>query len=148
MASTAETRPARRAGTAALTSSVAEARSTVSQRHHGRTTSVTAVSVPTMRAQPVPVTAKAAAAPAIPSATPSGMPTSPNAHDCTRTAPLSWRREAPSEESRPNWRVRSETEMVKAFEMRLTAATTITVASVAANMPRLSKTRRSPVSPS
>ena len=78
---------------------------------------------------------------------PSGMPTAPRTAASTSTVCLSWRLDAPSEESRPNCRVRSETEMVKALVIRLTAAATTTAASVAANMPSVLKMRRSGAGP-
>ena len=132
MASTAETRLARRAGAKALASSVTAESPTASARSAGATTRLTEVVSRSIAVQPSAVTAKATAAPPTPSASPSGMPTSPRTPASARTVLLSWRRDAPRDESRPNWRVRSEMEMVKAPDMSETAATMITTASTAA----------------
>ena len=63
--------------------------------------------------------------PAMPERTPSGIPMADSTAASYSTQWVSCRRVAPTEESRPNWRVRSETEMENALQIRKTDANRI-----------------------
>lgn len=112
----AETRLARHAGTVALTSTVRRASSADSAIASGSTVmAVRPVSAKTSWSMSIPMPSPAmlntTKVPASPIARPAGMPMAASMRASAYTLRRSWRLLAPREESRPNWRVRSDTAM-------------------------------------
>ena len=140
MASMAETLPARHAGAQALASSTRKDAAAMPATTAGLITRGMPWAVPESELRSIASNARAellsmAATPASPAASPTGMPTRPMAAASRSTVLLSWRLDAPSEESRPNWRVRSATEIEKELPIIPMAATTMTPP-ITATMPR------------
>ena len=111
MASTADTRPARNAGIHALTRSVTSESTAETISDTGSTAKESPSPTPSSAENPAPVSPSTAAVPPMPSSIPHGMPTAPSSSASTSTDRRSWRLEAPSDASSPNWRVRSATEI-------------------------------------
>ena len=131
MASIAETLLARHAGAQALARSTRKDVTAMPATTAGLITRGIPCAVPESELLSSASNARAellsiAATPASPAASPTGMPTRPIATASMSTVLLSWRFDAPSEESRPNWRVRSATEIEKELPIIPMAATTMT----------------------
>ena len=77
----------------------------------GSTANARPSSTPSSAENPAPVSCSTAAVPPMPKRIPQGMPTAPSINASTSTDRRSWRLEAPSDASSPNWRVRSATEI-------------------------------------
>ena len=115
MASTADTRAARRAGTQALATSVASESAAAAASTAASTCTGTPPPVPTSEVNASCDRANAPTVPATPSTSPSGTPTAPSTSASASTVRRSCRLDAPSEAKSPNCRVRSATEMAKAL---------------------------------
>ncbi len=152
MASTAEMRLARQAGSVALMKTVMMA----SIADRASTAGLMAIvlkpvfanaswsmSIPT----PSPAKANTAKVPARPTRRPMGIPMIASMLASAYTVRRSCRLLAPSEESKPNWRVRSETAMANELYMRDMEAPMTTAERMKASVYRVPQMERSSVMP-
>ena len=152
MASTAEMRLARHAGIVALMKTVM----TASKADRASTAGLMAIVLKPVFANaswsmsipmPSPAKVNTAKVPARPTKRPMGIPMAASMLASAYTVRRSCRLLAPSEESKPNWRVRSETAMANELYMRDMEAPMTTAERMKASVYRVPQMERSSVMP-